>query len=161
MPQRVRTYVLPLKGLAFVCGDGDVFLHQAYNGIAAELSASDAGKQRIVRTTLALPNPCFQHFCRFWTERRASVFSALSLAADMGTCSQNNVLASQAYQLGHPKASLHGKLQQGPVAAPYPSGKVGCTQKGLDLLAIQKFDRPTFVAFGRHREDSLAMQRMG
>ena len=89
------------------------------------------------------------------------MFSALSLAADMGTCSQNNVLASQAYQLGDPKASLHGKQQQGLVAAPYPSGKVGCPQKGVDLLAIQKFDRPTFVAFGRHREDSLAMQRMG
>src|SRR5262249_7804061 len=110
---------------------------------------------------LALPHPCFQHFCRFWTERRASVFSALSLAADMGTCSQNNVLASQAYQLGDPKASRHGKQPQGPVAAPYPSGKVGCPQKGIDLFAIQKLDRPTFVAFGRHREDSLAMQCMG
>jgi hypothetical protein len=147
--------------LAFVCGDGDVFLHQAFNGIAAELSASDAGKERIVRTAMALPYPGFQHFCRFWTERRASMFSALSLAVDMGTRSQNNVLASQAYQLGNPKASLHGEQQQGPVAAPYPSGKVGCPQKGVDLFPIQKFDWPPCVAFGRHRDDSLTKQRMG
>ena len=161
MPQRMWTYVLTLKGLAFVCGDGDVFLHQAFNGIAAELSASDADKERIVRTAMALPYPGFQHFCRFWTKRCASMFSALSLAVDMGTRSQNNVLASQAYQLGNPKASLHGEQQQGTVAAPYPGGKVSCPQKGVDLLTIQKFDGPPFVAFGRHREDSLTKQRMG
>ena len=40
------------------------------------------------------------------------MFSALSLAVDMGTRSQNNVLASQAYQLGDPQASLHGEQQQ-------------------------------------------------
>jgi hypothetical protein len=161
MSKRVWAYVLPLEGLAFFCGDGDVFLHQTFNGIAAEVSASDAGKKRIVRTTMAFPHPGFQHFCRFWTERRASMFSALSLAVDMRTRSQDNVLASQAYQLGDPKASLHGEQQQGPVAAPYPSGKVGCRQKGVDLFPIQKFDGPSFVAFGRHREDSLTKQRMG
>src|ERR1700732_2615981 len=97
MAKRVWTYVLTLKGLAFVCGDGDVFLHQAFNGVAAELTASDAGKERIVRTAMALPHPGFQHFCCFWTERCASMFPALSLAVNMRTCSQDNVLASQAY----------------------------------------------------------------
>jgi hypothetical protein len=155
MPQGVWAYVLPVKGLAFFCGDGDVFLNQAFNGIAAELSASDADEKRIVRAAMALPHPGFQHFCRFWTERRASMFSALSLAVDMGTRSQDNVLANQAYQLGDPKARLYGEQQQGPVAAPYPSGKIGCPQKGVDLFPIQKFDGPPFVAFGRHREDSL------
>ena len=89
------------------------------------------------------------------------MFSALSLAVDMSTRSQDNVLASQAYQLGDPKASLDGEEQQGPVAASYPSGKIGCPQKGVDLFPIQKFDWPPFVAFGRHREDSLTKQRMG
>jgi hypothetical protein len=89
------------------------------------------------------------------------MFSALSLAVDMRTRSQDNVLASQAYQLGNPKASLHGEQQHGPVAAPYPGGKIGCREKGVDLLSIQKFDRPPFVTFGRHREDSLTKQHMG
>ena len=62
------------------------------------------------------------------------MFSTLSLAVDMGTRSQNNVLASQAYQLRDPKASLQGEQQQGPVAAPYPSGKVGCPKKGRRSL---------------------------
>jgi hypothetical protein len=87
--------------------------------------------------------------------------SALSLAADMRTGSQDNVLASQVYQLWDPKAGLRGEQEQGPVAAPYPSGKVGCPQKCVDLFPIQKLDRPPFVAFGRHREDSLTKQRMG
>jgi hypothetical protein len=125
MSQRVRTYVLPLKGWAFFCGDRDVFLDQAFNGIAAELSASDAGKKRIVRPTMALPHPGFQHFYRFWTERRAPMFSALSLAVNMRTRSQDNVLASQAYQLGDPEARLHGEQKQRPVAASYPGGKIG------------------------------------
>jgi hypothetical protein len=89
------------------------------------------------------------------------MFSALSLTVDMGTRSKDNVLANQAYQLGDPKARLNGEQQQGPVAAPYPCGKIGCTQKGVDLFPIQKSDRPPFVPFGRHREDSLRMQRMG
>jgi hypothetical protein len=89
------------------------------------------------------------------------MFSALSLAVDMRTRSQDNVLARQAYQLRDAKASLHGEKKQGPVAAPYPSGKIGCPQKGVDLFPIQKFDGPPFVAFGRHREDSLTKQRMG
>jgi hypothetical protein len=89
------------------------------------------------------------------------MFSALSLAVDMGTRSQNNVLASQAYQLGNPKASLHGEEQQGTISAPYPGGKVSCPQKGVDLFPIQKFDWPPFVPFGRHSEDSLTKQRMG
>jgi hypothetical protein len=89
------------------------------------------------------------------------MFSALSLAMDMRTRSQDNVLASQAYQLGDPKARLHSEQQQGPVAAPYPSGRVGCLQKGVDLFPIEKFDGPPFVSCGRHREDSLAKQRMG
>ena len=89
------------------------------------------------------------------------MLSALSLAVDMGTRSQDNVLASQAYQLGDSKPRLHGEQQQCPVAAPYPSGNVGCPQKGVYLFPIQKFNGPPFVAFGRHREDSLTMQRMG
>jgi hypothetical protein len=157
----VWAYVLPLKGSAFFCGDGDVFLHQAFNGIAAELSASDAGKKRLVRPAMAFPHPGFQYLYGFWTKRRAPMFSALAQTVDMRTRSQDNVLASQVYQLGDPEARLHGEQKQGPVAAPYPSGKVGSRQKGVDLFPIQKFDRPPFVAFGRHREDSLTKQRMG
>jgi len=161
MSKRVWAYVLPLEGLAFLGGHGGVFLHQAFNGIAAELSASDAGKERLVRLAMAFAHPGFQHLYGFWTERRASMFSALAQTVDMRTRSQDNVLASQAYQLGNPEACLHGEQKQGPVAAPYPSGKVGSRQNGVDLLPIQKLDRPPFVAFDRHREDSLTMQRMG
>jgi hypothetical protein len=88
------------------------------------------------------------------------MFSALSLAVDMRTSSQNNVLASQAYQLRDPKASLHGEQKQAPIAAPYPSRKIGRSQKGVNLVAIEKFDRSPFMAFGRHCQDSLAKQRM-
>jgi len=67
MSKRVWAYVLPLEGLAFFGGDGDVFLHQAFNGIAAELSASDACKKRIVWPAMAFAHPGFQHLYGFWT----------------------------------------------------------------------------------------------
>jgi hypothetical protein len=89
------------------------------------------------------------------------MFSTLAQTVDMRTSPQDNVLASQSYQLGDPEARLHGEQKQGPVAAPYPSGKVRSPQKGVDLFPIQKFDGPPFVAFAGHREDSLTMQRMG
>ena len=53
MSQRVWAYVLPLEGTAFFFGDGDVFRQKAFDGIAAELSASDADKERIVGATVA------------------------------------------------------------------------------------------------------------
>ena len=109
MSQRVWAYVLPLEGTAFFFGDGDVFRQKAFDGIAAELSASDADKERIVGAAVAFAHPSSQHFCGLWPERRASMFSAFSLAVDMRTSSQHNVLASQADQFGDPKARLHGE----------------------------------------------------
>jgi hypothetical protein len=153
--------VLPFQGLARLCGDGGVFRQEAFNGIAAELSASDASEERIVGTTVAFAQPGFKDFCRFWTERSASMFSTLPLAVDMRASTQHDVLAGQANQLGDPDAGLHGEQKQCPIATPFPSGKIGRRQKGVDLFPIEKFDGPPFVAFGGHRQDSLTKQRMG
>ena len=162
MSQRVRTYILPPQGMG-ICFAAMEMYFSTKRSTASQLSIPHRmlRKERIVRPAMALPYPGFQYFCRFGTERCASMFSALSLAVDVGTRSQNNVLASQACQLGDPKASLYGEQQQGSVAAAYPSGKVGCPQKGVDLFPIQKLDGPPLVAFGGHREDSLTMQRVG
>ena len=89
------------------------------------------------------------------------MFSAFPLAVNMRAGSQDDVLAIQAYQLGDPEARLNGEQKQGPVAAPDPGGKIGRRQQGVDLFPIEKFDGPPFVAFGGHRQDSLAEQRMG
>src|SRR5664279_4097927 len=118
MAKRMWTYVLPFQGSAFFLGNGSVLLQQELNGIAAELSAPDTGKERIVGTALAFAQPGIQHCCRFWTERRASMFSTFPLAMNMRTGSQHDVLAVQASQLGGPEARLNSEQKQCPVAAP-------------------------------------------
>jgi hypothetical protein len=58
---------------------------------------------------MAFAHPGCQHLYGFWTERRASMFSALAQTVAMRTRSQDNVPACQAYQLGNPEARLHGE----------------------------------------------------
>jgi hypothetical protein len=89
------------------------------------------------------------------------MFSTFPLAMNMRTGSQHDVLAAQASQLGDPEARLNGEQKQCPVAAPDPGGMVDRRQKGVDLFPIEKFDGPPLVAFGGHRQDALAEQRMG
>src|SRR5260370_36785730 len=106
MEQRMWTLLLPCPGSAFFRGDGSVLRQEALNGIAAELSAPDTGKERIVGTAVAFAQPGIQHCCRFWTERRASMFSAFTLTMNVRTGSQHDVLAVQASQLGDAEARL-------------------------------------------------------
>ena len=88
------------------------------------------------------------------------MFSTFPLAVDVRAGSQHDVLAVQASQLGDPEARLNGEQKQCPVAAPDPGGMVDRRQEGVDLFPIEKFDGPPLVAFGGHRQDSLAQQRM-
>src|SRR3982750_1604158 len=83
-----------------------VFGDEALDRITTELSATDTGKQRIFRATAAFAQPSLQHLCRFRTQRRAPVFSALPLAVDMSASAQNDILAAQADQLGNAKPGL-------------------------------------------------------
>jgi len=88
------------------------------------------------------------------------MFSTFPLAVNVRAGSQHDVLAVQASQLGDPEARLNGEQKQCPVAAPDPGGMVDRRQEGVNLFAIEKFDGPPLVAFGGHRQDSLAQQRM-
>ena len=89
------------------------------------------------------------------------MFSAFSLAVHVSTGSQDDVLTTQADQLGDPESGLHGEQKHGPITAPDPSGGICSVQQSIDLFAIEKFDGPAFVAFGGYCQDSLAEQRMG
>src|SRR5260370_5355168 len=145
MAKRMWTYLLPCQGSAFFRGDGSVLRQEALNCIAAELSAPDTGKKRIVGAAVAFAQPGIQHCCRFWTERRASMFSAFPLAVNMRAGSQHDVPAVQAGQLGDPESRLNGKEKHCSVATPDPGGRVDRRQKGVDLFAIEKFDGPPLV----------------
>ena len=83
------------------------------------------------------------------------MFSALSLAVDMRTRSQDNVLASQPYQFGDSEARLHGEQKQGPVAAPYPSGKIGRPKKGVaqNVCSVRSDSIPAFIRARRTIEE--------
>ena len=89
------------------------------------------------------------------------MFSALSLAMNMGSGSQHNVLAGQPNQLGNTKPGLDGEQKHCPIAAANPTGGIRGRQQGVDLFPIEEFDGSTLVTFSGHGEYSLAEQRMG
>src|SRR5437879_3476014 len=157
----MRADFLPFERCARLRGQGSVFGDETLDRIAAELSAAATEKQWIFRTTVAFAQPGIQHRCRFWTERCAPMFSALSLAVDMSASSQDDILAAQANQLGDPEPRLDGKQKHRSIPAPNPDGTIRCCQQSVDLFPVEECDGPTFVAFGGHRQDSLAEQRMG
>jgi hypothetical protein len=160
MAKHMRADLLPLERCARSRGSAGVFGDETFDRIAAQLSASGTGKQRIFGPTVALAQPGVQHRCGFWTQRCAPVFSPFSLAVDMGASSQHDILAIQANQLGDPETGLNGEQKHCPITPPNPTGEIRCRQHSLTLFAGEKFDGPTFVTFRRHREDLLAKQRM-
>ena len=84
------------------------------------------------------------------------MFSSLSTTMDVGTGSQDDILATQTSQLGNPESGLCREQKHGPIASPYPGGRIRGRQQSLYLFPIEEFDRPTFVTFRWHCEYSLA-----
>ena len=78
----------------------------------------------------------------------------------MGTGPQHDILAVQPSQLGNPQTGLDRDQKEGPIATPYPGGRIWNREQRIDLFPVEKLDRPSFVAFIGHRQDPLAMQGM-
>jgi hypothetical protein len=102
-----------------------------------KLPLADTEKQWIFRATVAFTEPGVQHLCRFWTEKCAPMFSALSLTVDVGACSQDDVLAAQANQFGNPERRLEEEQNHSPIAAPNPTGAIGDRQQSIHLLRLR------------------------
>ena len=88
------------------CSKMGVLRDETLDRIATESGTTHAGKDRIFGTDLAFVQPGIQHPRRFWEERRATLFSAFSEAADMGSGAKHNILAVQPSQLGNPQSGL-------------------------------------------------------
>ena len=59
-------------------------------------------------------------------ERRDALLAALAFAAHVSAVVEGDVGAGQAGELGDPQTGLDREEQQGVVAAPEPTGAVGC-----------------------------------
>jgi hypothetical protein len=160
MAKHMRADVFPFERGARSGGRGGIFRDQTLDRITAQLSASGTEKQRIFGPAAAFVQPSPQYLCGFRPQGRASVFSAFSLAVNMRAGSQHDILTLQAYQLGNPEAGLNGEQEHCPITSANPSGEIDGSQHGLTLFAGEKFDGPTFVAFGGQCQDLLAKQRM-
>jgi hypothetical protein len=98
----MRRNPLPFERRAGRFRTTGVFGDETLDCIATESGATDAGKERIFRLTVAFTKPSLQHLCRFRTEWSATLFSAFPEAAHMGSGSQDDILAVQPNQLGYP-----------------------------------------------------------
>jgi hypothetical protein len=78
----------------------------------------------------------------------------------VGAGPQDDILAVEARQFGNPQTGLDRDQQEGPIATPYPGGRIGNGAQRLDLFPVEKLNRPPFVAFIGYRHDPLAMQGM-
>jgi hypothetical protein len=134
---------------------GDETLHC----IAAKSTATDAGKDRLIRQSLAFAQPNLKCSCRFRAEWGATLFSAFPKAANVGARPENNILAVEPDQLGNPQARLDTYQKKGSIPTPQPSGKIWNGKQRIDLVAVEKLDGPLFVTLIGNRQDALAMQR--
>jgi hypothetical protein len=78
----------------------------------------------------------------------------------MGPRPQHDILAIQPNQLGNPQTGLDRHQHKGSITTPYPGGSIRDCEQGIDLFAVEKLDRPSYMALIRHRQDPLAMQGM-
>jgi hypothetical protein len=68
------------------------------------------------------------------------------------------MLTVQPRQFGNPQTGLDRDQNKGSIATPYPGGRIGNREQGIDLFSIEKFDWFSYVALIGHRQDPLAMQ---
>jgi len=151
--------VLPFERRASRFGTVRVLGDETLDRIAAESTATDAGKDRVIGQTVAFAQPSIDGPCCFRAERRATLFSAFPEAAHVSAGPQHDVLAVQANQLGNPQTCLDTNQKEGAITTPQPSGRIRNREQRVDLFPVEKLDRASFVAFIGHRQDALAMQR--
>jgi hypothetical protein len=134
-----------------------VFGEQALDRITAQSAAANAGKDRVFGLTAAFAEPGANHPCRFWTQWRATQFSAFAETAHMRPPPQHHVLIVQPNQLRNPQTGLDRDQDKSSIATPYPGGTIGHREQCIDLFSVEKFDRFSYVALIGHRQNPLAM----
>ena len=83
------------------------------------------------------------------------VFSPLTETVDVGSGTENDVVAVESGQFGDAQAGLHRQQQQGAVSAPFPAAGVGSVDERVDLGGGEKRDELLVEPFGRDRQDPL------
>ena len=73
----------------------------------------------------------------------------------MRTRFQHDVAASQADQLGHAKAGLHGDHEQRVISPAHPRGLIGRAQERLKLGMGKEAHEPPNEAFSGNGQDAL------
>jgi hypothetical protein len=91
---------------------------QTPHGVATERGSPRAREHRLMRLAGTLGK---QHLHAAARQRRGAFFPALSLATQMGTGVEMDVLPAQCDELGHAQPRLHANQQEGMVTPADPT----------------------------------------
>ena len=122
--KHMRGDVLPFEGGASPCGKMGVLGDKMLDRIATESDRLGYWERPGSRVCQRVCVAKHRAFCRFRTERRATLFPAFSYTTHVRAGSQHDILAVQPNQLGDPQAGLYRDQEKGSVPTPDPSGRL-------------------------------------
>jgi hypothetical protein len=103
MSKDVRGDPFALQRGALQAGGADVLCQKVLDRIAAELSPSDARKERVCELAMLFPKPSSQYRHGFLAKGCAPFLPSLTLASDVRATAKNDVLAAKFHQLRDPQ----------------------------------------------------------
>lgn len=132
-----------------------MFRHDVFNTVRTEGTATRIGEKVVGRLSIAFAQPGFQSSLSLLRQRRAPLLTALSPATNVSPCTEDDVLAAEADQLGDTQAGVHRKHEKGMVATSAPSVAVGRVEESFDFRTGQEIHGRAIVTFGGNGQDSL------
>ena len=139
-------------------GGGQMLGQEVVEAVVAERTAALIEEQRVVRFATAFPQPCPQRCRRVLAQRRTPLLSSLAVAAHMGAGAELDVLAAQTNEFRGPQSGLHRHQQQGAVAPSRAGLRVRRPEQNVDLVAFEKGDGASSVAFVRNGQNPLGQR---
>src|SRR5207244_13317566 len=118
----------------------------------AELRAAHRWEERVVIEPSSFFQPHREHSSGFLTQRRTALFTALALAANVGSGSQLDIASAEIDDLRHAKPGLQRQAKDAVVASAGPGVSIRSGQEGVHLGAIEELHRSPLVALAGHRQ---------
>ena len=158
MSKRMDSHALVIQGGTPGPGGGQMLGQEVVEAVVAERTAALIGEQRVVRFATAFPQPCPQRCRRVLAQRRTPLLSSLAVAAHMGAGAKLDVLAAQTDEFRGPQSGLHRHQQQDAVAPSRAGLRVRRPEQNVDLVAFEKGDGASGVAFVRNGQNPLGQR---
>ncbi|MCJ7569018.1 MAG: hypothetical protein MUO58_15945 [Anaerolineales bacterium] len=121
--------------------------NQAFDGVSAERTTANAGKDWVIRLPIELAKPRRHNLCCFWAKWRAPLLSAFPFTSHMGARSQDYIIAAKTDQLRDPESCLDCSQEKSSVPSSDPGSLIRCIKKSIDLFRRKELDGSSLKAF--------------